>query len=247
MTLAQVLAKSVTPNGERGGIWQSNTGASADAAGNIYLTVGNGTVTAPEGGQDYGNAFLKLSPLGTVLDWFIPYNYEALNQTDRDLGAAGVLLIPNTSLLTSGGKEGKLYLLDANHFGHLQPTSDSQVVQSFIATPFGLYGTPTYWDGPGGPYIYVWGTVDRGNAFRLQDGLLKTPPVSQTKSVSGECRAQCSPSRPTERRRGPAFCGPRCRSAMRIKPRSLVCCARSTSRTCRTSSGTQTRMPLATG
>ena len=80
-TLVQKLAKVVTPNGESGGIWQSQAGPSADASGNVYLTVGDGTATAPKGGQDYGNAFLKLSPSGEVLDWFIPFNFEDLDSS----------------------------------------------------------------------------------------------------------------------------------------------------------------------
>ena len=179
-TLAQVLAKVVTPNGSGGGIWQSGAGPSADATGNLYLTVGNGTVTAPTGGEDYGNAFLKLSPSGEVLDWFIPYNFEALNRSDGDVGSAGVLLIPGTNLLTSGGKEGKLYVLNRNNLGHFQPASDSQIVQSLVVAPGGLYGTPTYWNGPGGPYVYTWGSLDRGKAFRLHGDLLMTKPVSET-------------------------------------------------------------------
>jgi hypothetical protein len=179
-TLSQVLAKAVTPNGDGGGIWQSNSGPSADSSGNLFLTIGNGTATAQTGGQDYGNAFLKLSPSGEILDWFIPYNFADLNQSDLDLGSAGVLIIPETNLLTSGGKEGKLYLLNRNNLGRFQPKSDSQIVQSFMVAEDGLYGTPTYWRGPGGPYVYVWGSLDRGKMFRLRDGTFLTTPVSLT-------------------------------------------------------------------
>jgi hypothetical protein len=200
-TLVQKLAKVVTPNGDSGGIWQSQAGPSADASGNVYLTVGDGTATAPKGGQDYGNAFLKLSPSGEVLDWFIPFNFEDLAAADLDVGSAGVLLIPETKLLISGGKEGKLYLLNRNHLGHFQPGRDSQIVQSFMiaprptgmtedvvlgdqARPGGLAGTPAYWNGPGGPYVYTWGNLDRGKAFRLRNGLLMTTPVSQTTALA---------------------------------------------------------------
>ena len=176
-TLAQVMAKTVTPDGKGGGIWQSNSGPSADDSGNLYLTTGNGTATAQTGSQDYGNAFLKLSPLGDVLDWFIPHNFQMLNLTDGDLGSAGVLLIPNTDLLTSGGKQGTLYLLDRNNLGHFEQGSDSQIVQS-ITFDGDFRGTPTYWNGPGGPYIYTWCSDCHGQAFRLQGSLLS--PISET-------------------------------------------------------------------
>ena len=60
VTLQQTFATVVTPNGSAGGVWQSNSGPSADGWGTIYLTTGNGTATAQKGGQDFGNAFLKL-------------------------------------------------------------------------------------------------------------------------------------------------------------------------------------------
>ncbi len=183
-TLAQRFAKSVTPNGEAGGIWQSNSGPSADASGTLYLSVGNGTVTAPNGGTDYGNAFLKLDPSAAVLEWFIQYDTEALSVADLDVGSTGVLIIPNTHLIAGGSKTGKLYILDRDHLGHFQPDSDSQIVESFTAGEGGLYGTPTYWDCPGGPYVYAWGSLDRGKAFRLRDGLLMATPASKTTEVS---------------------------------------------------------------
>ena len=181
VTLQQAFAKVVTPNGAAGGIWQSNSGPSADWWGKIYLTVGNGTATAQIGGQDYGNAFLKLSPSGAVLDWFIPFNFEWLNFVDHDVGAAGVLLIPDSNLLTSGGKEGKLYLLDRRRFGHFHAEEDSQIVQSLMVAPSGIYGTPTYWKGPGGRYVYIWGRSDYCKMFRLRKYRLGRKPISKTK------------------------------------------------------------------
>jgi hypothetical protein len=66
-TFAQVVAKSMTPNGKAGGIWQSHSGPSVDESDTLYLSVGNGTVTAPSGGTDYGNAFLSIGP-GAVFE-----------------------------------------------------------------------------------------------------------------------------------------------------------------------------------
>jgi len=42
-TLAQVGIFNDTPNGQRGGIWQSGGGPAADANGNVYVMTGNGT------------------------------------------------------------------------------------------------------------------------------------------------------------------------------------------------------------
>jgi hypothetical protein len=174
---------SVTPDGQGGGIWQSNSGPSADRAGNIYLTVGNGSATAPKGGRDYGNAFLKLSPRGKVLDWFIPHNFAYLNSVDGDVGAAGVLLIPGTNLLASGGKEGKLYVLDRDNFGQFQEGSDDQIKQLLLLNG-PIRATPTYWDGPGGPYLYAWCYSCRGQAFRVEHDHLSIEAISQTEMTS---------------------------------------------------------------
>ena len=117
-----------------------------------------------------------------VLDWFIPFNFKILNYLDFDLGSAGVLLIPNTNLLTSGSKEGKLYLLDRRDLGHFHRKADNQIVQSFVAAEGGIFGTPTYWNGPKGPHVYLWGAWDHGKMFRFRDGQLDPKPMSQTKA-----------------------------------------------------------------
>jgi hypothetical protein len=171
-TLHQTAVLNVTPNGRQGGIWQAGQGLTADASGNIYLITGNGTASAPSGGADYGEAFLKLSLSGStfsVKDWFIPNNYDALNAGDDDLGASGVLLIPGTHLIIGGGKQGKLYLLDTNHMGHYNAGTDP-VLQEFQAVHSRghtghLHGSPIYWNGPNGPHIYLWGENDFVRAF----------------------------------------------------------------------------------
>ena len=166
-SLEQVFAKSLTPDGEAAGIWQSGTGPSVDAFGDIYLAAGNGTVSAPDGGEDFGNGIIKLSRTGEILDWFVPSNYEQLNLTDGDLGTTGVLLIPGTTLLATGSKEGKLYVLHRNELGHFQVGSDRQISQTLRTGPGFLHGTPTYWNGEGGPYVYVWSSASPGLALRL--------------------------------------------------------------------------------
>lgn len=43
-TLVQKIVYNDTPNGGAGGIWQSGGGIAADASGNLYFVIGNGTV-----------------------------------------------------------------------------------------------------------------------------------------------------------------------------------------------------------
>ena len=72
-----------TPNGSDdggdGGIWQAGKGLMADAAGNIYFSVGNGRFDANTGGSDYGMCYMKLTPNPntntlTVASYYAPYD-----------------------------------------------------------------------------------------------------------------------------------------------------------------------------
>ncbi len=167
-TLAQTFAFCDTPNGSAGGIWQSGQGITADAAGTLFFSTGNGSVSSPTGGIDYGNAVIRMTASGSVSDWFIPFNYGSLNSGDVDLGSAGVLLIPNTNLLATGGKEGKMYILDRSNLGHYHAGSDTQIVQSFQVSSGGhIHGSPIYWDSPtSGGLLYVWCESEQGKAYQ---------------------------------------------------------------------------------
>jgi hypothetical protein len=81
----------------------------------------NGTYD-PDGGYNANGVGLK------VIDFFAPSNTFELNVIDADLGSAAVTLIPSVGpdaitapngdpVLVTGGKEGRLYLLDADNLG----------------------------------------------------------------------------------------------------------------------------------
>src|SRR5205823_6975313 len=86
-TLQQVMAYNDTSNGSNGGIWHSGGGLAADSAGNIYFVTGNGTFDANIGGVDYGDSVEKISPSGSVLDYFTPHDQAILSAKDLDLGS----------------------------------------------------------------------------------------------------------------------------------------------------------------
>jgi hypothetical protein len=165
VTLQRTAGYNTTPNGSNGGIWMAGQGPSADAAGNLFLSVGNGTVGNggnPRDPINRGESFLKLSPAGTnfnVASWFTPNNYPTLESGDTDLGSAGLLLIPGTTLAFSGGKQGVVYLVNRDNMGGLSSTTtDTNVVQSFqiAAGSHQLLGAPIWWDGPGASFVYLW-------------------------------------------------------------------------------------------
>ena len=185
-TLGRVCVFNVTPNGTEGSIWQAGMGMASDAAGNIYAMSGNGTFDADTGGTDYGNSMLKLRPtLGTltVVDYFTPYNQAMLNVHDTDLGASGPLLVPGTTLILGGGKNGWLYVTHRDALGHIHAGADSQIAQTFQMTPGNIHGAPVYWNGPTGPMVYVWPEFDHLKAMKLAGGKLTETPASQSEVV----------------------------------------------------------------
>jgi hypothetical protein len=131
-----------------------------------------------------GNSFIKLSPTLQLLDYFTPYNSATMNTSDLDLGSSGLLLIPNTSYMLGGGKQGVLYLADANGMGEFNASSD-QVRQEFQAV-YGvgtshIHGGPVYFNSDqNGPTTYVWGENDvlRGFLFNATTGLLNPTPFA---------------------------------------------------------------------
>jgi hypothetical protein len=187
-TLGQVFAFNATPDGSAGGIWQTGCGPAADAAGDIYFISGNGTFDASGSVLQLGDSFTKLSPSGTVLDYFTPWNQAQISGEDFDLGSGGTLLLPDQPgahphLMVSAGKEGTVYLVDRDHMGHQGATSDGQIVQALVhvlpgnnGITSGNFSAPAYWNGR----IYFGSVGDQVKLFTLTSGRLSTAPTSQT-------------------------------------------------------------------
>ncbi|SPE49981.1 hypothetical protein SBV1_100025 [Verrucomicrobia bacterium] len=173
-TLQQEIVYNDTPTGTEGGIWMSGQAPAADPAGNLYVSVGNGSVgdgINPRNTVNRGESFLKLTPSGTnlaIASWFTPYNWAALNSGDVDLGSAGILLIPNTSLALSGGKQGVMYLVNRDNLGGLSTiNADTNVVQTFSPASTEIHGGPVWWDGPDGSYAYIWPSMDHLHQYKF--------------------------------------------------------------------------------
>src|SRR5262249_5644061 len=120
-TLEQISLHCTTPDATQGGICMSGQGPAADAEGQIYCMTDNGSFSADQtNGREYGDSFVKLHLVGDALqvaDYFTPYNQATLSIGDTDLGSSGPLLLPDTSLILEGGKDGVLYLVDRTNMG----------------------------------------------------------------------------------------------------------------------------------
>jgi hypothetical protein len=186
--LAQVSVLNITSNGSRGGIWMSGGAPAADQNGNLYLSTGNGTFDASSPAtpnDDFGESVLKVGPSLSVADWFTPFNQSSLEPDDLDLGSGGVVLLPDqasgpTHLLVTGGKEGKLYVLNRDGLGNFCTSctdTDTNVIQSFAATN-AIFGTPAFWQNG----LYLGGVSDKLSLFTFDraSGKFNTTPVSQS-------------------------------------------------------------------
>ena len=172
-TLAQRAALNVTPDGEEGGIWLSDTGIAADSAGNVYVPTGNGTFDAASGGRDYGDSLLKLQLAGgrfSVADYFTPHDQAKLSSDDADLGSSGPLLLPDQPgphrhLLLQPSKGGMIYVVDRDRMGKFQSSGDA-VVQEF-RTGEG-YGAMAYWNG----HVFFAASDDALRDYAVKGGRL---------------------------------------------------------------------------
>ncbi len=90
-----------TPSPTEDAIW-APSGAAVDAAGDLFVTTGNGSVRDHSFEMD--NAVIELSPTLHVLGYFAPSDWSLLNRHDLDLGSAGPLLLPGGELVFQAGK-----------------------------------------------------------------------------------------------------------------------------------------------
>lgn len=191
-TLQQASVLNLVPNGSDGGIWMSGASPAADAAGNIYFILGNGTFDIvldtsglPSRG-DCGNCFVKVSssvPLH-LLDYFTPLNTVAASGSDIDFGSGGPLLLPdvkdasgNTRHLAVGsGKDAKIYVLDRDNMGKFNAAQDNiyQLISGQLAG--GEFAKPSYFNGT----VYYGAVGDSLKAFPVASGKLATTPSSKS-------------------------------------------------------------------
>ena len=192
-TLQRTMQYNVTPNGNGGGIWQGGGGLATDATGDIYYVTSNGDFDVNTGGVDYGDSVQKLSPTGTVVDYFTPHDENNMSVNNLDLGAGGpVMLVDQTTgsyphLLITAGKSGTIYVINRDNLGKYNASNDNQIVQSLVGVlpngtaESGNFSTPVFFNG----YVYFGAVNDTIKAFQLTNGLLSTAPTSQSAAIYG--------------------------------------------------------------
>jgi len=169
-TLQQTIVYNTTPDGGGGGIWQSGMAPAADANGNLYTGVGNGTVGVDTDYLDSRNraeSSVKLSVSGntmTVATYFTPTEFAAMNPIDHDFGSIGALLVPNSNYFFTGSKGGILYLLDRDNMGGYT-NALNQVHQALNLNIDDEHCQAAYYKGTSNEFIYVWSQNNPLHAF----------------------------------------------------------------------------------
>jgi hypothetical protein len=175
-----------------GGLWESETGLTADAAGSIYAVTGNGPFNLDSGGRNAGNSLVRLVPDGGTLrvaDWFSPFHQFCLNNHDQDLGSGGPLLLPKQNEVLFIGKGGRIYVSRLDHLGGqahvdnpcapdtMERTDLDAIVQELPddTVQGGVWGSETTWSG----YVYTAGIDDHLTAWRMVGGKVVTPAASR--------------------------------------------------------------------
>ena len=183
-----------------GGIW---AGISADANGNVFVPVGDGTFDVNVGGNNYGDSIVKLNLVSNgsggyglqVMDYFTPPDELCRQTNDIDLGSGTPVLLPPQpgsvpNLIVIAGKgsvplcdsANPIYLVNADNMGGM-----GGGVQSIAGTAAkGYYSSAGYFSTGTANNIYIGGVLsssagDNFRQLRLVDGVFN-PVQSISKS-----------------------------------------------------------------
>lgn len=98
-----------------GAVWMGGAAPVVDRRGHVWVTVGNGSVTAASHAYDFSDSVLELSPAMRLLQFFAPGNWRVNNAEDADLSTAPALL-PGGQVIATG-KTRTVYLLNGARLG----------------------------------------------------------------------------------------------------------------------------------
>ena len=191
-TLAQTGVLNLVPNGSEGGIWMAGTAPAADASGNLFFIIGNGTfdTTLDSNGfpvnGDCGNCFVKLSTSAglKLADYFTPHNTVAESNADTDFGSGGGILLldvtdsgGNTRHLSVGaGKDSIIYVVDRDSMGKFSANTDQIYQEISGQLGGGVYSMPAFFNNT----VYYGAVGDALKAFPVTTARLAAVPSSQS-------------------------------------------------------------------
>ncbi len=104
-------------------IWMSGYGPAADDSGNVLFVTGNSQYQTYDGVTNIQESVVKVSPtLSGVLDLFTPDDQDTLDLDDWEIGAGGVMVLPDQPgatphLAVAAGKDGNMFLMNEDNLG----------------------------------------------------------------------------------------------------------------------------------
>ena len=128
----------------QGAVWMGGAAPVVDAAGNVWVTVGNGSVTASGQPYDDSDSVLELTVAMRLKQYFAPSTWASDNASDADMSAAPALLADGQVVLA--GKSPVVYLLNGAHLGGIgaQETSVTSVCSNDIDGGSAIVGATVY-------------------------------------------------------------------------------------------------------
>ena len=161
-----------TPAGKDGaGIWMAGSGLVSDGPGQIVFVTGNGGgPSTPRPGnsppRELGEAIVRLQVQPDrslkATRFFAPFNAPYLDDQDLDLGSGGVVGLPpaffgsTPRLFVQAGKEGYVYLHDADALGGFQQgPAGGDLVAARLGPESAVYARPGVWPGERGWVYYM--------------------------------------------------------------------------------------------
>jgi outer membrane protein assembly factor BamB len=169
----------------QGAIWMGGAAPVVSAAGDVWVSVGNGSVHSSGQAFDDSDSALELSPAMRLIQYFAPTTWAQNNASDDDMTMAPVLLSSGQVLLA--GKSRIVYLLNGAHLGgigngeaNLAATCSNDVDGGSAST-----GSTVYIPCLSGPVAIVtssspaslriqWSSTDGGGPPLLAAGLVWT-------------------------------------------------------------------------
>jgi hypothetical protein len=192
LTSKEVFRPTPTAN-TQGGIWMSGAGLAADSNNDMFVSIGNGYF---DGITNWGDSVVRLSNCSvtnscSVTDSFTPYDQCALASKDVDLGAGGVVILPDRisgshqQEVVAAGRDGYIYIMDRQGLGRFvcgagQLCSckglDTNVVQTLPDESTGRHGQVPYYSSA----AYFKDSAGVAHLYAAPSGTLNNPPTKLT-------------------------------------------------------------------
>jgi outer membrane protein assembly factor BamB len=128
----------------QGAIWMGGAAPVIDAQGNVWVSVGNGSVRSAGQAYDDSDSTLELSSSLRLKQYFAPASWASDNASDADMSASPALLADGQ--VVQAGKSPNVYLLNGAHLGGIgkEEASLSGLCSNDIDGGTAVVGTTVY-------------------------------------------------------------------------------------------------------